>query len=165
MFLALASGILNNLAENQQAVSDKNYEKKLTAWEKERERIMEVNRQKAERAQRRNAMASAIKSNIGYMPPKMVAVPGMSTAPEKPDVDNTYGNLASALSLGSGLASQYGGTEGIYDRLRNESSIGKILQGGGGSQEAPVNDTLASVTSPSSGYTFSNRYNPKRYLS
>lgn len=164
--LTLAGAILNNLAEEEEVRKEREYQEKLTAWEKERERIAEANRVKAERAQRRNAMSSAIKSDIGYMPPKMQPVPGSSAAPKKEDSDNTYSNIAGVLNLGSGLIDQYGGVEGLLDKMGNESSIGNLIRGTSVSptyQEAPFNDTLASA-SPSGTYNFKTRYNPERYL-
>jgi hypothetical protein len=139
----------------------------MTAWEKERDRISEANRIKQERHQRRAAMSNAIGSDIGYMPPKAQRVPGAESLPEKEEVNSLATNLAQVADIAGEAIGGIGGAD-YASKLRNESSIGKLL--GLGTNNTPPTeyaapDWMSSYNpEPSGTYDYTKRYNPDRYL-
>ena len=165
--IGIVSALLSGAQSGNERLAQERHQETLTAWEREMQRIRDENAEKANRFQRRKAMARAVGLDAPLLPPKPTP---LSSAGEKPLYGGSESDLATAANIFGNL-----GALGI-DEGSIGSALGKISSPGiempdvqpiSYSPTLPDVGQLAagSISPPARTYQFEDYYKPtKPYL-
>lgn len=170
--LTLLGTLLGSASEKNERLAKEDYQDTLDAWQRERERIDELNRKRRESVQRRRQMASAINAPGGIMPAEQTP---LSAAGEKPeyetpeDVEN-LSKWAKYLGYAGGFIDSIpeGGDilGGVAQETEGIPLVGSATRSLAGrySTEPRTADLGAVTPVQPTGYEYRQRYNPREYL-